>query len=115
MTSAIHFKKLKCYCHSFCEFYPSNRDAVHRAYTHALPTSNAAGVIDHNRIDLGPMGGFHKTGDGACFIGFHFFDQLDAIPGSDVDAVPAVDAASDVDFVMKITEVAALRLLLRLL
>jgi hypothetical protein len=101
--------------HSLREFHLGHRDAVHRANTHALPTSNAAGVIDHNRIDIGPMGCFLKTGDSTGFVGFHFFDQLDAIPGSDVDTVPAVDAAAHVDFVMKITEVAALRLLLRLL
>src|SRR5512136_2927302 len=101
--------------HPLREFHFGHRDAVHRANTHALTASNAASIIDYDRIDVSPMGRFCETRDGAGFIGLHFLDQLDAIPGGDVDTIPAVDAAADVDFVMKITEVAALRLLLRLL
>src|SRR5512136_128941 len=101
--------------HSLCEFHPGHRDAVHRAYPHALPAPNAAGIVDHNRVDLGPMGCFRKPRDGAGFIGLDFFHQLDAVPGCDINTVPAVDAPLDVDFVMEVAEVAALRLLLRLL
>jgi hypothetical protein len=99
----------------FHKFYFGDRNTVHRTDAHALTTTDATGVVDHDGIHVPPAGGFYKSGNSPGFVGLDFVHEFDAVPGRHVNTISAVDTATDVDLIVEITEVASLGLLVGLI